>query len=120
MVELNKTIAIEEIGHGVANPLRDQSSHYLEAICINDGELQERPDRPLKKSDDAAIGVEMKKQGRTVTSVYYHEGGELFAEDFDQYMAVLPEVVTPTKEITIDNIYVGNPVVPLTDGQEKL
>ena len=35
-------------------------------------------------------------------------------------MAVLPEVVASTKAITIDDIQVGDPGVPLTEGQEKL
>ena len=46
--------------------------------------------------------------------------GELFAEDVDQHMAFPPEVGTPTREITIDDIQVGDPGVPKTDGQEKL
>ena len=41
------------------------------------------------------------------TLLYYHDRGELFAEDVDQHMEVLPEVGTPTQEITIDDIQVG-------------
>ena len=53
-------------------------------------------------------------------STYYHEGGELFAEDVEQHMAVLPEVTTSTTEITIDDVPVGDPGVPLTEDQEDL
>ena len=35
-------------------------------------------------------------------------------------MAVLPEVTTCTTEITIDDIQVGDPEVPLTDDKEHL
>ena len=52
--------------------------------------------------------------------MYYHASGELFAEDVDHHMAVLPIVVTPTQEITIDDIQVGDPGIPITDDRGKL
>lgn len=42
------------------------------------------------------------------------------AEDIDQQMAILPEIVTPTLDITINDIQVGNPDVPLSDDQDRL
>ena len=36
-----------------------------------------------------------------------------FVEDVDQHMAILPEVVTSTTEITIDDTEVGDPRVSL-------
>ena len=61
-------------------------------------------------------------KGKTVSdsSIYHHDSGDLFAEDVDQHMAVLPEVITPTAEVTMDDIQVGDPGVPLTEDQEKL
>ena len=53
-------------------------------------------------------------------STYYYEGGELFAEDVEQHMAVLPVVTTSTTEITIDDVQVGDPGIPLTEDQEDL
>uniref|UniRef100_H3H7N1 Reverse transcriptase domain-containing protein n=1 Tax=Phytophthora ramorum TaxID=164328 RepID=H3H7N1_PHYRM len=41
--------------------------------------------------------------------VCYHEGGDLFAEDVERQMAILPEVVTTTEEVTIEDIQVGDP-----------
>uniref|UniRef100_H3H4Z1 Reverse transcriptase domain-containing protein n=1 Tax=Phytophthora ramorum TaxID=164328 RepID=H3H4Z1_PHYRM len=41
--------------------------------------------------------------------VCYHEGGDLFAEDVERQMAILPEVVTTTDEVAIENIQVGDP-----------
>uniref|UniRef100_H3H9I8 Reverse transcriptase domain-containing protein n=1 Tax=Phytophthora ramorum TaxID=164328 RepID=H3H9I8_PHYRM len=41
--------------------------------------------------------------------VCYHEGGDLFAEDVEKQMAVLPEVATTTDEVTIEDIQVGDP-----------
>ena len=37
-------------------------------------------------------------------ATYRHESGELYAEDVDQHMAVLPDVGTPTAEVAIDDI----------------
>ena len=53
-------------------------------------------------------------------SIHRHESGELYAEDVDQHMTVLPEIVTPTAEITINDIQVGDPDMPLTGDQERL
>ena len=52
--------------------------------------------------------------------MYYHEGGELFADDVELNMAVLPEVATSSTAITIDDVQVGDPGIPLTEDQERL
>ena len=46
--------------------------------------------------------------------IYYHERRELFAEDIEQHLAVLPEMSTATEEVTSDDIQIGDPDVPLT------
>ena len=53
-------------------------------------------------------------------SIYCHEIGELCTEDVDQHMAVLPDIVTPTAEVKIDDTQVGDPDVPLTGDQEQI
>ena len=53
-------------------------------------------------------------------STYCHESGELYAEDVDQHMAVLPDTVMPTAKVAIKDIQVGDPDVPLTEDQERL
>ena len=60
------------------------------------------------------------EEGTHGNTIFNHESGELYAEDVDQHMAVLPEVVSSTAEITIDDIQVGDPGIPLTQDQEKL
>ncbi|KAE8986764.1 hypothetical protein PR001_g19396 [Phytophthora rubi] len=37
------------------------------------------------------------------------EGGDLYAEDVESQLAMLPEVPTTTEDITIEDIQVGNP-----------
>ena len=44
----------------------------------------------------------------------------MIAEDVDQHMAVLPDVIMPTQDIKIDDIQVGYPGTPKTEDQEKL
>ena len=60
------------------------------------------------------------EEGTHGNSIIYHESGKLYAEDVDQHMAVLPEVAPSTAEITIDDIQVGDPGIPLSQDQEKL
>ena len=45
---------------------------------------------------------------------------KLFAENVEQHMAVLPEVTTSTTEVTIDDVQVGDPGIPLSENQEDL
>uniref|UniRef100_A0AAV1TIN3 Peptidase A2 domain-containing protein n=1 Tax=Peronospora matthiolae TaxID=2874970 RepID=A0AAV1TIN3_9STRA len=52
--------------------------------------------------------------------VYHHESGNLFAEDIEQHMAVLPEMSATTEEVTIEVIQIGDPDVPLTTDQQRL
>ncbi|CAI5722522.1 unnamed protein product [Peronospora farinosa] len=42
------------------------------------------------------------------------------SEGVDQHMAVLPEILSSSEEVTIDDIQVGDPGVPLTKDQEGL
>ena len=42
--------------------------------------------------------------GELDVTPYRHKSGELYAEDVDQHMAVLPDIVMPSAEITIDDI----------------
>ena len=44
----------------------------------------------------------------------------MYAEDVDQHMEILPEVVTPPAEISLEDIQVGEPGDPLSNDREKL
>ena len=52
-------------------------------------------------------------------STFRNESGELYAEDVDQHMAVLPEVVIPAAEISLKDILVGNLGELLSSVQEN-
>ena len=50
-----KVIATEEIRHVVDDPLQKQSSHLLDAISIESGELQEQVDRLVENYEAVRI-----------------------------------------------------------------
>ena len=74
----------------------------------------------MKRNDVVAIAEEKTGVELLIESAYRTESGELYAEDIDQHMAVLPEVVIPVAEISLENIQVGDPGEPLSSGQETL
>ena len=71
-------------------------------------------------AEAAAIDEEMMKEDIPAAAMHHHEGGKLFAEDVEQHMAVLLELTTSTTAITIDDVQVGNPGIPLSEDQEVL
>ncbi|POM72921.1 LOW QUALITY PROTEIN: Eukaryotic/viral aspartic protease, active site, partial [Phytophthora palmivora] len=52
--------------------------------------------------------------------VHYHEGNDLYAEDVDQEMAILPEINPTTDEVKIEDIQVGDPGIQTTAEIERL
>ena len=42
-------------------------------------------------------------------STYRNDSGELYAEDVDQHMKILPESDIPAAEICLEGIQVGDP-----------
>ncbi|POM61086.1 reverse transcriptase [Phytophthora palmivora] len=52
--------------------------------------------------------------------VRYHEGIDLYAEDVDQEMAILPEINPTTDEVKIEDIQVGDPGIQTTAEIERL
>ena len=55
------------------------------------------------------------KEKSSAASIYYHEENYSLAEDVEQRMAVLSEVITSTTERMIDNVQVGDHGIPLDD-----
>ena len=106
--------------HKLTDPLQRQSSCQAEEIKIEDREVHGQS--TLSDADPGTVTIDDKTMRNTTSddSTYYHEGGELFAEDVEQHMAVLPEVTASKTEIKIDDIQVGDPGIPLTADQEDL
>ncbi|POM79446.1 Reverse transcriptase, partial [Phytophthora palmivora] len=52
--------------------------------------------------------------------VHYHQGNDLYAENVDQEMAILPEINSTTDEVKIEDIQVGDPGIQTTAEIERL
>ena len=108
-----------------------RSPPAINAIQVNDdGKCRQAADQEKSRSGQSEedsnavkgekVSTDENKTEEHETSIHYHESGELYAEDVDQHMAVLPEITSPTAEITIDEIQVGEPGIPLTEDQESM
>ena len=115
----------ERVERRTTDPLQRPVIHQLDEIEANGREIRdrERPDRSDRLAQGTGIatdGGDEKGEKLHSPSVCYHERGELFAEDVEQHLAVLPEVAASSTEMTIDDAQVGDPGVPLTEDQERL
>ena len=102
------------------DPLQGQSNCHPDGIEAEDREVHSQATRLGDDVEVVTIEDEVMERDVPDESTYYHEGGELFAEDVEQHMAVLPEITVSTTEITIDDVQVGDPGMPLTEDQEDL
>ena len=85
-----------------------------------DRSKQEARSSPDVRIDEEPCPEEDRIAGELDVYTYRHEYGELYAEDVDQHMAVLPDIVTPSAEVATNDIQVDDPDVPRTDDQERL
>ena len=63
----------------------------------------------MKGNDVVVIGKESTDVEPPTVSTYRNGNGELYAEDVDQHMAVLPEVIIPAAEISLERHSSGRP-----------
>ena len=83
-----------------------------------DQSKKETDPSPDVKTDEEPFPEDNRIEEEPDVSTYRHESEELYAEDVDQHMAVLPDIVNLTSEVTIDDTQVGDPDVPLTYDQD--
>ncbi|CAH0522180.1 unnamed protein product [Peronospora belbahrii] len=93
-------------------------------LSVIHGEVQNVENYPQKQCDPPVnmstsitteeISAEKKK---THEPDCFYEGGKFYAGYLDQHMAILTETMTPTMEITIDDVQVGDQDIPLTEYQ---
>ena len=110
----------KDIGRDISKLLQGESRCHTDGSAIRYGELQENSDRLVKRNDVGAIGEEKTRVEPLTESTYRNESGWLYAEDIDRHMAVLPEVVIPAVEMSLEDIQAGDPGEPLSSDQEKL
>ena len=87
---------------------------------MGDREEHGQSEMVTKETDPVKMDGDVLKVEQVDVHTYRHKNDDMYAEDVDQHMAVLPEVTACTTEMTIDDIQVGDPGVPLTDDQERL
>ncbi|POM62559.1 LOW QUALITY PROTEIN: hypothetical protein PHPALM_28275 [Phytophthora palmivora] len=106
---------IQPVGTEVANQDMDQAkADDLDPVTGGSAErdppgqlstpIQEASPEDRKNSPDQEPDPE----------VHYHEGSDLYAEDVDQEMAILPEINPTTDEVKIEDIRVGDPGIQTT------
>ena len=115
-----KTVEGKCIERGVNNLLREKCSCQTDGSAMRDCGLQANPDGQVKRNDVVVIGEERREAEPSTVSTYRTESGEVYAEDVDQHMAILPEVIIPATEISLEDIQVVDPGEPLSSDQEKL
>ena len=84
--------------------LEAKSSCHTDGSAIRGCEIGKKSDRLVKVNDVGAIGEERTEAEPPFTSTYRTESGDIYAEDVDQHMTILLEVVTPAAEISVKYI----------------
>ena len=110
----------QEVDHVTTDPLQGQPNCQPDRSRSKIGKCMDGPHKLVDSAEVAAVDVEMMKEDITTAAMYHHEGNELFAEDVEQHMAVLPEITTSTTEITIIDVQVGDPGALLSEYQGDL
>ena len=91
--------------------------HMIQEQTTNDGAGDQSKKEAIPsldlKTDEEPCPEDDRIEEEPDVSTYCHESSQLYAEDVDQHMAVLPDIATPTSEVRIDDIQVGDPDVPL-------
>ncbi|POM73861.1 Reverse transcriptase [Phytophthora palmivora] len=93
------------VGPSEAGIKRDEGREVDKVITVAPGNPE--PDQTeMQPEDRDSLQTEDRKELCEADQVCIHECGDLFAEDVESQMAVLPEVVTTTEEVTIDDLQV--------------
>uniref|UniRef100_A0AAV1U7Y1 Reverse transcriptase domain-containing protein n=1 Tax=Peronospora matthiolae TaxID=2874970 RepID=A0AAV1U7Y1_9STRA len=110
-------VAREEAVNGVeSNPLDETNLSSKD----NDHNIAELDRSEATQRSEEVKPSKIDEADSAEAPVYYHESGDFFAEDIKQHLAVLPEMITATEEVTINDIQNGDPDVPLTADQQRL
>ena len=115
-----KTVDGKDIERGVNDLLQEKFSCRTYGSAIRDCGFQEKLCRLVKQEDVVAKRKESNDAEPSTVATFRNESGELYAEDFDQHIEILTEVVIPAAEISLEESQVGDPGEPLLSDQEKL
>ena len=94
--------------------------HHEDNIEMGDCEEHRPPKLVTDRTETVETDHDVATDEQADASVNRHDSGNLYAKDVEQNMAVLPEVITSTAVITIDDIQVDDPGVPFSEDQKVL
>ncbi|GMG14512.1 unnamed protein product [Phytophthora fragariaefolia] len=113
LIEANCTQIATSRAHGATNNVGICSAHVIQ----NQGQGTPDPDQQLntranqwrdqRRVDGRAANPDAVDPGDK--EVYIKESGDLYAEDVEGHLAVLPEVTPTIEEVNIEDIQVGDP-----------
>uniref|UniRef100_A0AAV1V970 Reverse transcriptase n=2 Tax=Peronospora matthiolae TaxID=2874970 RepID=A0AAV1V970_9STRA len=104
--------------HGTEREEQDNRLSSLDVNLADNRTGMDRSEATQRSKEDKPSKID--EADSAEAPVYYHESGDLFADDIEQHLAVLPEMSTATEEVTINDIQIGDPDVPLTADQQRL
>ena len=75
------------------------------------GKIELAEDHTVVVKEETPAGTSAAEKVELVEdpAVYYHEGGDLFAEDIERNLAELPEITISTGTVNREDLHVGNP-----------
>ncbi|POM81872.1 Reverse transcriptase [Phytophthora palmivora] len=109
----NQTVKIEAVSQGTDHVRADQREEYLDPVIR--GSAEGGLPGQLSASESGTI-----PHLEPEPDVHCHKGNDLYAEDVDQEMAILPEINPTTDEVKIEDIQVGDPGIRITAEIERL
>ena len=115
-----KIADVKDIERGLNDLLRGKSGCQTDGSAIGNCNLQEKSGRLVEVKDIGMIGEGRTEVEPPSSSMYSNETEEMYAEDVDQHMAILPGVVIPATGVSLEAIHVRDPGDPLSSDKEKL
>uniref|UniRef100_A0AAV1TU92 Reverse transcriptase n=2 Tax=Peronospora matthiolae TaxID=2874970 RepID=A0AAV1TU92_9STRA len=115
--EIETEIAMRR-DHGTEREEQDNRLSSLDVNLADNRTGIDRSEATQRSKEDKPSKID--EADSAEAPVYYHESGGLFADDIEQHLAVLQEMSTATEEVTINDIQIGDPDVPLTADQQRL
>uniref|UniRef100_A0AAV1TU99 Uncharacterized protein n=1 Tax=Peronospora matthiolae TaxID=2874970 RepID=A0AAV1TU99_9STRA len=91
--------------HGTEREEQDNRLSSLDVNLADNRTGMDRSEATQRSKEDKPSKID--EADSAEAPVYYHESGDLFAEDIEQHLAVLPEMSTATEEVTINDIQIG-------------
>uniref|UniRef100_A0AAV1U1G6 Uncharacterized protein n=1 Tax=Peronospora matthiolae TaxID=2874970 RepID=A0AAV1U1G6_9STRA len=115
--EIETEIAMRR-DHGTEREEQDNRLSSLDLNLADNRAGLDRSEATQRSEEDKPSKID--EADSAEAPVYYHESGDSFAKDIEQHLVVLPEMSTSTDGVTMNDVQIGDPDVPLTADQQRL